>query len=70
MSVEEHTWQNELKDLVWLEVCAKKAGRTPTQQDAFLCSRRDEVPSLLQDIIDYKYDIFYKILRNFFLAKY
>ncbi|XP_077286327.1 mitogen-activated protein kinase kinase kinase 4 isoform X2 [Arctopsyche grandis] len=52
----EHTWKNELKDLIWLEVSAKHAGRTPTQHDYYLLSKRETVPILLQQILDYKFE--------------
>lgn len=51
----EHTWKNELKDLIWLEVTAWHAGRTATQQDIYLLAKRENVPNLLQKILDYKY---------------
>ncbi|GBP74937.1 hypothetical protein EVAR_54259_1 [Eumeta japonica] len=55
ISLEEQVWQNELKDLIWLELQAKIAGRTPPQQDAFLCAQRDIVPTIIQNIINYRF---------------
>ncbi|CAG9787510.1 unnamed protein product [Diatraea saccharalis] len=55
ISREEQVWQNELKDLIWLELQAKVAGRTLAQQDAYLCSQRNAVPTILQNIMEYKF---------------
>ncbi|XP_063540069.1 mitogen-activated protein kinase kinase kinase 4 [Cydia strobilella] len=55
ISREEQVWQNELKDLIWLELQAKIAGRTLAQQDHFLCSQRNVIPTLIKNIIDYKF---------------
>ncbi|KAI8421308.1 hypothetical protein MSG28_008339 [Choristoneura fumiferana] len=55
ISREEQVWQNELKDLIWLELQAKIAGRTLAQQDAFLCSQRNIIPTLIKNIIDYRF---------------
>ncbi|XP_061705012.1 mitogen-activated protein kinase kinase kinase 4 [Cydia pomonella] len=55
ISREEQVWQNELKDLIWLELQAKIAGRTLAQQDLFLCSQRNIIPTLIKNIIDYKF---------------
>ncbi|XP_063386171.1 uncharacterized protein LOC134672197 [Cydia fagiglandana] len=55
ISREEQVWQNELKDLIWLELQAKIAGRTLAQQDLFLCSQRNVIPTLIKNIIDYKF---------------
>lgn len=55
ISFEEQVWQNELKDLIWLELQAKIAGRTLAQQDVFLCAQRDIVPTIVQNIIDYRF---------------
>lgn len=54
LSREEHLWQNELKDLIWLELQAWHADRTPTEQDKYLCEAREGVQQLLLDIINYR----------------
>lgn len=48
-------WQNELKDIIWLELQAYHADRTPVEQDNFLCSARESVPTLLNDIMQYRF---------------
>lgn len=55
LSREEHLWQNELKDLIWLELQAWHADRTPTEQDKYLCEAREGVGQLLLDIINYRF---------------
>lgn len=54
MSREETRWQNELKDLIWLELQAHHAERTPTAQDEYLCKQRDAVGALLTEIMEYR----------------
>ncbi|CAH2085924.1 unnamed protein product [Euphydryas editha] len=55
ISREEQVWQNELKDLIWLELKAKLAGRTLSQQDEFLCAQRNNIPAIIQKIREYKF---------------
>ncbi|CAK1543740.1 unnamed protein product [Leptosia nina] len=55
ISHEEQVWQNELKDLIWLELQAKITGRTLELQDAFLCSQRNIVPNIIERILEYKF---------------
>lgn len=55
ISREEQVWQNELKDLIWLELQATIAGRSLAEQDEFLCSQRNIVPTIVQNIIDYRF---------------
>ncbi|XP_053605518.1 mitogen-activated protein kinase kinase kinase 4 isoform X2 [Plodia interpunctella] len=55
ISREEQVWQNELKDLIWLELQAKIAGRTLAEQDEFLCAQRNIVPTLVRNIVDYRF---------------
>ncbi|XP_045449403.1 uncharacterized protein LOC123657968 [Melitaea cinxia] len=55
ISREEQVWQNELKDLIWLELKAKLAGRTLSQQDEFLCAQRNNIPVIVQRIREYKF---------------
>ncbi|KAJ8977699.1 hypothetical protein NQ317_005432 [Molorchus minor] len=55
MSREETLWQNELKDLIWLELQAYHAERTPTEEDLYLCTAREMVEPLLNDIKNYKF---------------
>ncbi|XP_043290095.1 mitogen-activated protein kinase kinase kinase 4 isoform X2 [Venturia canescens] len=56
MSSEETRWQNELKDLIWLELQAYHADRSPVAQDSYLCKQREAVGALLTEIMEYKYD--------------
>ncbi|KAL9891810.1 mitogen-activated protein kinase kinase kinase 4 isoform 2-T2 [Glossina fuscipes fuscipes] len=55
LSLEEHTWQTEVKDLIWLELQAWQADRTLEQQDRYLFMARKDVPDLLTEIINYKF---------------
>ncbi|XP_048506193.1 mitogen-activated protein kinase kinase kinase 4 isoform X2 [Athalia rosae] len=55
MSSEETRWQNELKDLIWLELQAHHADRTPTAQDEYLCKQREAVGALLKEIMEYRF---------------
>lgn len=55
MSREESLWQNELKDLIWLELQAFHADRTPIEEDEYLCMARQSVEPLLQEIMSYKF---------------
>lgn len=55
ISLEEHTWQTEVKDLIWLELQAWQADRTPEQQDKYLFAARKDVSELLTQIISYKF---------------
>lgn len=48
------TWQTELKDLIWLELQAWHAERTPEEQDRYLCAARKDVPELLERIQNYQ----------------
>lgn len=57
LSQEEHLWQNELKDLIWLELQAWHADRTLTEQDEFLCRAREQVASLLDEIMNYRFEL-------------
>lgn len=54
LSEEESLWQTELKDMIWLELQAWRADRTPTQQDMYLLEARSMIPQLLDDILNYK----------------
>lgn len=56
MSHEETRWQNELKDLIWLELQAHHADRSPMMQDEYLCKQREAVGALLKEIIEYRYN--------------
>ncbi|XP_045768007.1 mitogen-activated protein kinase kinase kinase 4 isoform X1 [Maniola jurtina] len=56
ISREEQVWQNELKDLIWLELKAKLAGRSLSQQDEFLCSQRNMIPAIILRIHEYKFE--------------
>ncbi|KAJ9598147.1 hypothetical protein L9F63_026746, partial [Diploptera punctata] len=54
LSREEHMWQNELKDLIWLELQAWHSDRTPMEQDEYLCKAREGVQDLLDDIMNFR----------------
>lgn len=58
MSREESLWQTELKDLIWLELQAYHADRTPIEEDEYLCSARESVEPLLQNIMNYRFKRF------------
>lgn len=55
ISPEDHTWQTELKDLIWLELQAWHADRSLDQQDKYLYTARQGVPELLEKIQNYKF---------------
>ncbi|CAG9120657.1 unnamed protein product [Plutella xylostella] len=55
ISREEQVWQNELKDLIWLELQAVIAGRSLAQQDAYLCAQRSIVPAVVKNIMEYRF---------------
>ncbi|KOB75643.1 Mitogen-activated protein kinase kinase kinase 4 [Operophtera brumata] len=55
ISREEQVWQNELKDLIWLELQARVAGRSLAAQDAWLCAQRQQVPALVRNISEYRF---------------
>lgn len=55
MSREETLWQNELKDVIWLEIQAYHADRTPLEEDSYLFSEREIVEPLLHDIKNYRF---------------
>ncbi|XP_046391955.1 mitogen-activated protein kinase kinase kinase 4 isoform X2 [Ischnura elegans] len=55
LSREEHLWQSELKDLIWLELQAWHADRTPTEQDQFVCQERTKIAGLLDEIMNYHF---------------
>jgi mitogen-activated protein kinase kinase kinase 4 len=55
MSREEHRWQTEVKDLIWLELQANMADRTVEQQDKYLFSARQSVGELLREIMSYRF---------------
>lgn len=54
ISHEETRWQNELKDLIWLELQAHHADRSPMAQDEYLCRQREAVNGLLTEIMEYR----------------
>ncbi|XP_029049394.1 mitogen-activated protein kinase kinase kinase 4 [Osmia bicornis bicornis] len=56
ISHEETSWQNELKDLIWLELQAHHADRNPMAQDEYLCKQREALEGLLKEIMEYRYD--------------
>lgn len=54
LSNEDYIWQTELKDMIWLELQARHAGRTLEQQDKYLYSARQGIPDLLGKILNYR----------------
>ncbi|XP_076648503.1 mitogen-activated protein kinase kinase kinase 4 isoform X2 [Halictus rubicundus] len=64
MSHEESRWQNELKDLIWLELQAHHADRSPMAQDEYLCRQRESVEGLLKEIMEYRYNPLVNIKDN------
>ncbi|XP_050312904.1 mitogen-activated protein kinase kinase kinase 4 isoform X2 [Anthonomus grandis grandis] len=56
MSREESLWQTEFKDLIWLELQAYHADRTPIEEDDHLCTQRESVEPLLDDIMNYRFE--------------
>lgn len=54
LSSEDYTWQTEVKDMIWLELQAWHADRSLEQQDRYLYTARQEIPNLLQKILNYK----------------
>jgi mitogen-activated protein kinase kinase kinase 4 len=55
ISAQDHIWQTELKDMIWLELQAWHADRTLEQQDTFLYELRSDVEILLTEIMTYKF---------------
>ncbi len=55
-SEEELLWQNELKDLLWLEVQAWLSDRSIHQQDQFLFTERQRIPAVLQVRLHFIFD--------------
>ncbi|RZF44830.1 hypothetical protein LSTR_LSTR000782 [Laodelphax striatellus] len=55
ISQEDHLWQNELNDLIWLELQAWHADRSLQEQDQFLCQAREDIHNLLDEIMNYKF---------------
>ncbi|KAF7988197.1 hypothetical protein HCN44_007691 [Aphidius gifuensis] len=49
-------WQNEVKDLIWLELQAYHADKSPLAQDEYLCRQREAIGELLNEIMEYKWD--------------
>ncbi|XP_072162265.1 mitogen-activated protein kinase kinase kinase 4 isoform X2 [Bemisia tabaci] len=49
-------WQSELKDLLWLELRAYLADRTPSEQDQFFCREREGIGDLLKSIMEFRLD--------------
>lgn len=48
-------WQNEVKDLIWLELQAWQANRSLTDEDNYLCLARESVENLLNEIMMYRF---------------
>ncbi|XP_076665905.1 mitogen-activated protein kinase kinase kinase 4 [Andrena cerasifolii] len=64
MSHEETRWQNEFKDLIWLELQAHHADCSPMVQDEYLCKQREAVEGLLKEIMEYRYDPIASVKEN------
>lgn len=54
LSTEDASWQTELQDMIWLELQAWHADRSLEQQDKFLYKARQEIPDLLNKILNYR----------------
>lgn len=54
-SREELRW-HEYRDVIWLELRAYHAGRTVNEEDEFLCEARKQVQTLLDDIMNYRFE--------------
>ncbi|KAL3279947.1 hypothetical protein HHI36_017453 [Cryptolaemus montrouzieri] len=54
LSREEYLW-HECKDVIWLELRAFHANRTAVEEDEYLCKARQEVETLLNDIMSYRF---------------
>ncbi|KAK9884856.1 hypothetical protein WA026_009078 [Henosepilachna vigintioctopunctata] len=54
MSREECLW-HEYRDVIWLELRAYHANRTTIEEDEYLYGARQEVETLLKDIMSYRY---------------
>lgn len=54
-------WQSELKDLIWLELRARLTDRTITSQDKYLCEERKNISPLLDEIINFRFEVLIKI---------
>ncbi|XP_078047045.1 mitogen-activated protein kinase kinase kinase 4 isoform X1 [Augochlora pura] len=65
MSHEETRWQNEWKDLIWLELQAHHADRSSMAQDEYLCKQREAVEGLLKEIMEYRYNPLANVKDNF-----
>ncbi|XP_055622452.1 mitogen-activated protein kinase kinase kinase 4 isoform X2 [Toxorhynchites rutilus septentrionalis] len=55
ISTEERLWQTHVNDLIWLELQAWHADRSVDQQDKILCQARNEINSLLKEIMDFRF---------------
>lgn len=56
LSEEEQLWQTEWKDMIWLELRAWIADRTVTEQDKYLIKARKDIPNLLDEILNYRFE--------------
>ncbi|XP_044761348.1 mitogen-activated protein kinase kinase kinase 4 isoform X2 [Coccinella septempunctata] len=54
-SREEFRW-HEYRDVIWLELRAYHASRTTVEEDIFLCKERKEVATLLDDLMNYRFE--------------
>uniref|UniRef100_A0A8D8FF39 Mitogen-activated protein kinase kinase kinase 4 n=2 Tax=Culex pipiens TaxID=7175 RepID=A0A8D8FF39_CULPI len=55
ISTEERLWQTHVNDLLWLELQAWHADRSVEQQDKILCQARNEIDSLLNEIMNFRF---------------
>ncbi|XP_023329838.1 uncharacterized protein LOC111702400, partial [Eurytemora carolleeae] len=54
-SKEETLWQNEIKEVIWLELQAWFAGRTLADQDKWLISEREKVDDLANLVSSFRF---------------
>ena len=54
LSSEQLVWQNRLNDLIWLELQAWNRGVTLQEQDQYVCSSREKVKHILEEIMQFR----------------
>ncbi|XP_055550883.1 mitogen-activated protein kinase kinase kinase 4 isoform X1 [Wyeomyia smithii] len=55
VSTEDRIWQTKANDLIWLELQAWHADRSVEQQDKILCQARNEIETLLEEIMNFRF---------------
>ena len=53
LSSEQEVWQTKVNDLLWLELQAWHMSRSMKEQDDYLCQAREQVPKVLQEIMEF-----------------